>query len=276
MKPPNIMKKLLLLPLLFLSFSVYSQYKTVSLQSENLKARVQSYSKKTFVIAKNSNELTQKYNVTYSFNKKGTIERIENFRENQKLDSKEIFEYENALLSKHILFNSIGTIGKKTLFEYDSNGNLISQKKYSGQDKLQYDTSYLYNLKGQLTAQQKLIPSINYTMKESYKYDDFNNLIVRTKTARIGTTKETFRYNSKALPIKKSEYNAMGELFSVIVYEYNLQNDKTSLKKYDANNTMNYYESYEYVYDSKGNWTEKTSFEKGEKVSLEKRTINYY
>ena len=28
--------------------------------------------------------------------------------------------------------------------------------------------------------------------------------------------------------------------------------------------------------DTKRNWTEKTSFEKGKKVSLEKRTISYY
>lgn len=275
-KPLDNMKNLLLIPILFLSFGVYSQHKTISLQSENLKGRVQSYAKKTFVSAKNSNDFLLKYNVTYFFNKKGNIVRVENYRENNKLDSKEVFEYKNDKISKHNLLNNTGIIGKKTLFDYDSNGNLASQKKYNSQDKLQYDTSYLYNQKGQLTTQQKLIPSINYTMKEDYTYDDFNNLIVRKKTARIGTTKETFRYNSDGLPIKKSEYNAMGELFSVIDYEYNKQNDKTSLKKYDANNSLNYYESYEYVYDANGNWTEKNSFEKGKKVSQEKRTISYF
>jgi len=270
------MKKLLLIPILFLSLNLYSQYIQVSLETENLKGKVASYTTKTFLVSANSNDLLLKYHMKYAFNKKGNIESIENYRDGIKLDSREIFEYENGKISKHKIYNSIGTVGKTSLFDYDSNGNLASQKKYTGKEKLQYDTSYLYNQKGQLTIQQKLIPSINYTMKESYKYDDFNNLIVRSKTARIGTTKETFRYNSKGLQTKKSEYNAMGELYSVIVYEYNEQNDKTSLKKYDAANTMNYYENYEYVYDANGNWIEKISSEKGEKVSEEKRTISYY
>lgn len=269
------MKKLLLIPILFLSLSLYSQYKSISLDSENLDGKIASYTNKTFLVSKESKDLQLRYNVKYTFNAKGNITSVENFKENLKLDSKEVFEYENGLLSKHTVYNSLGTHGKSSGFEYDTNGNLTSEKKYNRQGKLQYDTSYLYNKEGQLTAQQKLIPSINYTMKENYKYDDFNHLIVRTKTARIGTTKETFRYNSKGLPVKKSEYNAMGELYSVIVYEYNEQNDKTSLKKYDAANNMNYDEFYEYVYDAEGNWTEKTSFEKGIKTGVEKRQINY-
>lgn len=269
------MKRLLLIPILFLSLSVYSQNKTISLASENLKGKVGSHTTKTFLITNNSTDLLLKYNIKYTFNKKGNIVSIENFKENQTLDSKEVFEYDNGKLSKQSLFNRLGTVGKSSQFEYDSNSNLVSEKKYNRQGKLQYDTSYLYNQKGQLTAQQKLIPSINYTMKENYTYDDFDNLIVRTKAARIGTTKETFRYDANGLPIKKSEFNAMGELFSVIVYEYNEQNDKISLKKYDATNNMNYYENYEYVYDTKANWTEKTSFEKGKKTRVEKRVINY-
>jgi len=269
------MKRLLLIPVLFLSLSAHSQYKTISLSSENLKGKVASYTNKTYLVSKDSKELQLRYNERFAFNAKGNIISIENFKENLKVDSKEVFEYKNGLLSKHTVYNSLGTQGKSSGFEYDTNGKLISEKKYNRQGKLQYDTSYLYNKKGQLTAQQKLIPSINYTMKENYKYDDFNHLIVRTKTARIGTTKETFRYNSKGLPVKKSEYNAMGELYSVIIYEYNDQNDKISLKKYDADNQMNYDENYEYLYDSNGNWTQKISYEKGKKSHVEKRVINY-
>lgn len=270
------MKYLLLTLLFILSFSLYSQHKTINLQSENLKGKVQSYTKKTFIVPKNSNDLIQKYHVKYSFSKQGDLEKIENYREGNKLDSKEIYEYNKGKLINISFFNSIGTATKTTLYNYDENGNLASQKKYNNPGKLQYETSYIFNQKGQLTMEQKLIPSINYTIKENFTYDDFDNLIVRTKTARIGSTKETFRYNSKALPIKKSEYNAMGELFSVIEYEYNEQNDKISLKKYDAHKTLTYYEDYHYIYDVKENWLERISYEKGEKVNVEKREIQYY
>jgi len=270
------MKHLLIIPLFLLSFFLYSQHKTVNLQSENLKEKVQFYTKKTFLVTENSTDLIQKYHVKYSFDKQGNIIEIENYRKDNKLDSKKVFEYIQGKLSSINFFNSIGTATKTTLYNYDDNGNLASQKKYNNPDKLQYETSYIFNQKGQLTTEQKLIPSINYTMKENYTYDDFNNLIVKTKKARIGTTRETFRYNSKGLPIKKSEYNAMDELFSIIEYEYNEQNDKVSLKKYDTENTMTYNENYEYSYDTKGNWIEKISFKNGKKVSKEHREINYY
>lgn len=270
------MKYLLFIPLFILNFSLFSQHKIMNLQSENLNGKVASFTNKTFIVTKDSKELIQKYNVKYSFDKQGNLICIENFRDSNKLDSKEVFDYKQGKLTKITFYNAIGTAMKTTLYAYDDSGNLASQKKYNNQKKLQYETSYLFNQKGQLTMEQKLIPSINYTMKENYVYDDFDNLIVRTKTARIGTTKETYRYDAKSLPIKKSEFNAMGELFSVIKYEYNEYNDKISLKKYDAEDSLNYNENYEYIYDAQGNWTEKISFENGEKVSLEKRQLNYY
>ncbi len=113
-------------------------------------------------------------------------------------------------------------------------------------------------------------------MKESYIYDAKGDLTERHKTSPIGTTKEIFDYDSKRLPIKKSEYNTMGQLFSVIVYQYNEHDDKISLKKYDSDNNLDYYEDYEYSYDTHNNWTERISFEKGIKTSIEKREIKYY
>lgn len=270
------MKHLLFILILLLSVFSYSQHKTINLSSENLKGKVQSYTQKTYLIVDNATDLVQKYHVKYSFNKKGDLKSIVNYRADNKLDSQEMYEYDQGKLLKITFYNTLGTATKTTLFGYDENGNLASQKKYNSPNKLQYETSYIFNQKGQLTMEQKLIPSINYTMKENYSYDDFDNLIVRTKSARIGSTKETFRYNSKALPIKKSEYNAMGELFSVIEYEYNEQNDKISLKKYNADKTLTYYEDYHYKYDVKENWIERVSFEKGEKVNIEKREIQYY
>ncbi len=270
------MKHLLFILIVLLNVVLYSQDKIINLQSENLKGKVQSYEKKTFIIDQNSKALIQKYSIKYTFNKKGDIISIENFGDDAKSDSKEVFEYKNHKISKTNLFNAMGKTNKMTLYDYDDKGYLTLQKKYNKQGKLQYETSYMFNQKGQLTVQQKLIPSINYMMKESYKYDANNNLIEKAKTARIGTTKEIFEYNSQGLETKKSEYNAMGELYSVIVYEYNKQGDKTRLKKYDVNDVMNYHEKYDYKYDSKGNWTECISFEKGEKVTVDKRAIFYY
>jgi hypothetical protein len=100
-------------------------------------------------------------------------------------------------------------------------------------------------------------------------------MIERSKKARIGSTKEVFQYKSGRLPIKKSEYNALGELFSTIQYKYNKQGDKISLEKKDTTGNISYYETYQYQYDTKGNWIEKINFEMDKKASIEKRTIKY-
>lgn len=269
------MKKLTILTFLLTVFISYSQQNNYTLKTENLKGDVMSYQKETFIIDKTTQELTLKYKEKKVFNHKGAIIRIENYGNDATLDSKELYTYKNDKLTIVTTFNSTGKKDKSTLYEYDDLGRLVAQKKVNSTGKPQYLTTYLYNQKGLLAAQHKLIPSINYTMKESYTYNAKGQKIEIAKTARIGTTKVQFSYNGKGQLIKKSEYNAMGELYSVIKYEYNSNDDKISLKKYDADGLMTYDEKYEYTYDPKGNWVQKLSFEKGEKVSVEKREIIY-
>ncbi len=270
------MKRIIFLSLIFFSFFSFSQEIFINLQTENLNGKIRSYSKKTFTIVKNSSDLKQKYAVKYSFDTNGNLVSIENYGDDTTIISKEIYKYKMGKLSNTTLFNAVGNAGKTTQYEHDDTGKMVSLKKYNNQGKLQYQIKYIYNQKGQLTTQQKLIPSINHTIKETFKYDNQNNLIEKSKTARIGTTRETFEYNSKKLQTKKSAYNAMGELFSIIAYKYNTHNDKISLEKFDANKTLNYYEKYDYTYDHKGNWTQRTSYKKGKKVSVENRTIVYF
>ena len=269
------MTKFTFLTFLFFSFIGFSQQNTINLKSKNLKGKVQSFEKTTFLVDKTTKNLTQKYKENYVFDSDGLLISIENFGDDTQPDSKETYSYNQTKLSLHSVLSSTGKIDKTTQYEYDEVGQLITQKKYNKSEKLQYQTSYLYNQKGLLSAKHKLIPSINYTMKQHYKYNAKDQLIEIAKIARIGTTKETFEYNDKGLQAKKSEYNAMGELYSYIDYFYNIENDKTDLKKYDTEGALTYFENYEYAYDATGNWTERSSFEKGEKVSIEKRVIVY-
>ena len=269
------MTKFTFLAFLLFSFIGFSQQNSIDLKSINLKGEVQSFEKTTFLVDKTTKNLTQKYKENYVFNSDGFPISIENFGDDTQLDSKKTYSYNQNKLSLLSVFSSTGKVDKTTQYGYDEVGQLIIQKKYNKSEKLQYQTSYLYNQKGLLSAKYKLIPSINYTMKQHYKYNAKDQLIEISKIARIATTKETFEYNHKGLQSKKSEYNAMGELYSSINYSYNIENDKTDLKKYDTEGALTYFENYEYTYDTTGNWTERSSFEKGKKVSVEKRVIIY-
>ena len=269
------MKTISFLLLILSNFIGFSQQNNINLKSENLRGHIQSYQNKTFIVDNATKTEILKYNEKYLFNINGMINSIENFGDDAILNSKEIYEYKNEKISVLTTYNALGHVDKSTLYEYDDEKRLVTQKKINNTGKLQYHTTYLYSRKGFLVGQHKLIPSINYTMKESYAYDSQGQMIEKAKIARIGTTKETFLYNEIGQQIKKSDFNAMGELFSVITYTFNSYNDKTDLKKYDADGTMTYFESYKYTYDENGNWIERISFEKGEKVSIEKRVIVY-
>ena len=260
-----------------LSASLLAQENTYNLKKENLKAKVQSVFHKTFKVSKSSGELSQKYAIKQHYNVDGNLTEIENFGHDDILDSKEVFYYNDDKLMSIRIENSTGRTGKITSFQYNREGVLLSQEKMNNKQETEHKTVYLYNDVKQLLSKTKTIPSINYSMTERYVYDNrTGQIIVKNKKARIGTSKETYEYNTRGLISKKSEYNAVSELFSVITYEYNAENDKINLKKYDAKGKQTYDESYEYTYDKSQNWIKRVSYHKGVKASVETRVFVYY
>ncbi len=261
----------------FFSATLFAQENSYNLKKENLKGSVQSVYIKTFKVSKSSGELIQKYALKHKYNTEGNLVEISNFGYNEKLDSKEVFYYNDAKLTSVRIENSTGETGKTTSFQYDRNGVLLAQEKMNNRQETEHKTTYLYNDKGQLLSKTKTIPSINYSMTESYVYNNkTGHVVVKNKKARIGTSKETYEYNTRDLISKKSEYNAVSELFSVITYEYNDNNDKISLKKHDANGVQTYDESYEYTYDQHKNWTKRISYHQGVKASVTTRDFVYF
>ena len=258
------------------TFQLFSQQITHNLQSENLKGKLHYYYLKTFIATDTDTELSQKYAEKKVFDKDGNLTEIINFDADSQPINKTLFKFKNRRLIGETYFNASGNQDKTITYQYDDKERLSCQKKYNTAGKLQYQITYFYNTKGQLSATHKLIPSINYTMKENYKYNTDGNLIEVAKKVRIGSTKETYVYNQQKQLIKKSEYNALGELFSTIEYTYNENADKTALKKYDADGNLTYYESYQYTYDTHDNWTERISFKRDKKVSIETRELVYY
>ncbi len=260
---------------LFLVNTGFSQEIFQKTKTDNLKGNPKSISLVTNVLNKRTGRFTPKYHQNLHYHPDGNIASIEYLSVDGNVISKDEYVYKNRKLAAIITYTSRGTISKKTTYQYDRKGLLTAEKKYNNKGVLQFDTRYLYNAKGQLTTSQKLIPSINYTVKMTYKYDSRNRIIESTKTGRIGTTKETYSYTDTGLLLQKSEYNTLGEKYTYTVYSYNDKHDKISLKKYDGTDTLTYYEDYKYRYDKKHNWIEKTSFEKGKKTGIEKRKIVY-
>lgn len=269
------MKPLFLISFLFLG-TLFAQNHMVNRETENLKGEVQSFEQKTYIISKDSGKEVLKYVVKYTFEKDGKIDKIEHFNTDRTLISYDDYLYENQLLTQIINYNTAGLISQKTIFTYDNQNLLIREKKYSKEDKLQYETSYNYNEENQLEGINKNMPQINYQLIEKYKYDQENNITEIIKINRIGESKDLFAYNEKKLLAEKKSYNALGELFDHIAYTYNEFSDKTGLKKFEADNSMSYFENYKLVYDNNKNWVERKNFKKNQLFSIETRQITYF
>lgn len=269
------MKSIYFLPILFVG-SLFAQNHIINWETENLKGKMRSFEQKTYIIDKDTGEETLKYVVKYTFEEDGQIDKIENFNTDGSLISYDDYLYENELLTKVINYNSASKISQKTVYQYNDKSLLINEKKYSKHDKLQYETTYIYNDENQLSEINKSIPQINYQLIEKYIYDQENNIAEIIKINRIGESKELFLYNEKKMLAEKRSFNALGELFDHTTYSYNEFSDKIGLKKFESDNSISYFETYEFFYDEKKNWVKRKNFKKNELSSIEIRQLTYY
>ncbi len=262
--------------LTLVSVSVFSQEITFDSAAENLKANVKSIDYKSYKVRKDGSEHL-KYFKRYQFDRRGHLVEKINFGYDNQPDSRELYKYQNLHLTEVNVLKSTGKKDKTTRYDYDNTGKLrrITKTNYSGD--VEYEILYEYDTRGRLIKKEKNIPSISYTLTESFVYNnDIPKPVIKHKKTRIGSTKETYKYDEQNRLIEKSEYNAVGELYNTIKYSYNEKGDKISLDKYDDKGNKTYWETYVYQYDDKGNWTQKTTYKKGEKFSVEKREITYY
>lgn len=199
------------------------------------------------------------------------------FYKNDKTQSNAVYEYNSTgqLESVETLLQD-GKIDKATLYIYDEQGHLSDEKKFNGLNNLESQFTYIYN-NNILTNKITHLVTINQTIKETYKYNPQQLLSETVKEQANGSVnRETFFYDDQAQLLKKTTYNAQNEVFTTVLYEYNTQGDKINLFHFDADHKLTTDEFYEYMYDAEGNWTKKTNYEKGVKVSEETRKIVYY
>ncbi len=171
---------------------------------------------------------------------------------------------------------------ERTLFNYDSHGNLLSKKIYQA-DFFQ-DTLALKS-------------------KENNTYDSTGNLIYKEETEikanNLYSTFSTYAYNEigKLHTIKVTYSNRSTESITIYTYENGYLvseiskqtfEKKRQIKSYKKENHYDRYgnitkyvdltisRNYTYKYDSKGNWIEKITFQEGFPLSKTVRIITYF
>ncbi len=160
--------------------------------------------------------------------------------------------------------------------------------------------TFTYDKQGNMT--ERCEHSIFGDRKESFEYDDKARLIVHkkyTEKKRL-LSKTTYKYDEKGNVIEKCVYEPDGSLFRKSEYKYDEDSNNTEYRyykadgrlliestyRYDSNNNVilekpgvfaNDRHIYAYVYDEKGNWIRKVSYNSRIiATDIEEREIEYF
>lgn len=228
------------------------------LEKENLKGRIKTikiYQGPLLMIYSEYNKdgYIQK-NISYNFQGQVGID-IEYFYSDKYLIEK-MTKYDDSTFYKiHYKRNNVGQveeeditstnskIDSRTFYEYDSS-NRISKMAYISKNAISYCYTYEYG--------DRFKKEIHCKLGLIYLYEYTNGLVS-----------------------KRTEYESNGEVLKEKLYEYN-QNRDIILEIELMNNKETDRIQYEYNYDNKGNWIDRSSKNKvGMKLEW-KRIIEYY
>ena len=200
---------------------------------------------------------------------------------------KDIYKYDiNGNLIKKAYYDYKDFVFKE-IYKYDRNGNLIEKADYKSDGSLKNSSVpkciYKYNESGN-QIEYAGYDFINFLKeKQIYKYDRNGNLIeIAFYDAKGNLTHQiTCKYdgNGNAIYYREDDYQSGTHLSSTATYDvYN--NPKKGVLYLKGDLHMKYH--YEYVYDSKGNFTKITQFRKRKNTAspipfyITEREIEYY
>lgn len=205
--------------------------------------------------------------------------------------------------------DSIGGIDMKWIYKYDNSEKLILEKNvYRGNGKLDFQTHYKYNYKGQLIQKDELLNSGK--IRTLYEYDTDGNLIKELIDPLNGEkpyTKIKYNYNRFGNLSEETEYTGSGffsrGIFKNVSYDYdkngniiqeeqygevgllrttNTYDDKGNKIKVsdwnkDGSSIPDYSEYWTYTFDNMGNKITESSYNsKDELLSIYKYTYEFY
>lgn len=163
-------------------------------------------------------------------------------------------------LSEIRSFKHDGSFTAKSIFSYDTKGRLQEELVYPKNNKLTDKVTYSYNEE----KKEIIVISIGY----------YENHTVTDKTV--------LQYNEKNQWTKRIAYDKFGNIKDIVTFEYD-KND--FLVKETTCCRYNFFHTYEYKFDKKGNWIERVEFysqkdKEGKWVASESlrtyRVITYY
>lgn len=180
-----------------------------------------------------------------------------------------VFNQDNKLILETLSAIRWGFF-EKSSYEYDGNGNLITENSYSKENQLRERNIFTYNKKDQKISQSIYDDSLQLIKKINYKYNDSGDIIDISSydSSENLTQRYSYEFDIKHNQLKETRYQA----FQSYAFEYD---NFGHLIKITQDNP-GYERVYKLKLDKYHNWYEKAEFVDGKEKDITKREIEYY
>ena len=197
------------------------------------------------------------FSVRYKYDANGLLLETENFGYDGTLSSKTLYNYKDDLLIEKNTYDDFNYKLKQEIFDYNANGLLSNQYLYRN-SSLKEKYTYSYR-NGSLFLKQKY--DAENSLRYVSRYEDGKEVVRESPAGK----NMYIHYNENDLP----SFIENGKLY---MDSFNMSSD-------DIIEFVGFSDaSYEYKYDSYGNWIEKVELVGEGKIPmrLEQRIITYY
>ncbi len=241
----------------------------------------------------------------YGYDSKGSKIGRSLFSENNTLLEKYIYQYDTAKrMTDSIRVDTYGNQvekysfqynrkGRKTRvrsfwqdslvftldYEYNDAGKIIQEKRYStGSRQPDYDAVYIYDEKGNKTAEERHFIDHRGDYKRFYTYDSAGRMTSFTSNPGNEKFNEKFIYvfDKKGNKVEESRFDHAGIILTRDVFKYDEKNNQVEMIRFIQPEKPDITIAWKYEYDKAGNWTKKTQLINGTPGETLQREIEYY
>lgn len=178
-------------------------------------------------------------------------------------------------LTEFVTYEQNGSVSDKRIYTYNPANRKISEIFYKN-NKPEYRTFYKYSRENRRVEKLTYNAEGKLAFKRVYDYDSSGNALREFESDYEGATSDSadkwvYRYDTKGNLETKLFYGTDGEenwendnygYMGKTVYVYDERENLIEKINYDSNNVIKNKENYDYKFDLKGNWTERTAYKK--------------
>lgn len=163
----------------------------------------------------------------------------------------------------------------KFTYKFDDKGNIIERDRFNAKGIQDVTEIYKYDERGNVIVKSWVIG--NTPCKDSLVYDEKNNMIEQYATNVVipGKWKFTYRYDEKGNCMEENWFTDGVKFYIKYTFKYDDKGNRSEVVWTNAKGKSCKW-TFQYEFDSNGNWIKSTQFLNGKPNYILEREITYF